>query len=88
MVNNPERRRVLDTSCRWCGAAPGEECSAVGSKFPPVPLTTLEGGFHDTRMRDAIGRGAAVVTSAAIRAEEPEETPEPVLIGAGQERPW
>lgn len=82
-MDNAERRTVLLTPCRWCGAGVNEECTARPGTT--TPLTTLEGGFHDTRMRDALHRAAAVVRSSALPMDDPVE--EPMLVGAG-ERPW
>ena len=52
-----------------------------------TPITTLEGGFHDTRVRDSLGRPAHVVGSSALTTE-PDHDQEPVPVGAGVERPW
>ena len=87
-MDSQERRNVLSITCRWCNASPGEDCSVPGDRFPPRPITTLEGGFHSTRLRDALGRDSHIVTSSALTREESPED-EPVLVGATmEERPW
>ena len=83
-MDNTERRTVLLTGCRWCGAGVNEECTARPGTT--TPLTTLEGGFHETRTRDALHRSAVVVRSSVLPTEQ-EPVEEPVLVGAG-DRPW
>lgn len=88
MATVDERRALLAVSCRWCSAKPGEECHAVttGRQAANVrrrhdvrkPITTLDGGAHDLRWHDALGRPAPVL-AAAVEARH--ETPD---VG----RPW
>ena len=98
MATAEERSTLLSKPCRWCGARTGEQCRAATARVKgndgaaprevPVPVTTLDGGFHDLRWQDTLGRPARVVTTAVPVVEDPEvESPTKVLESAG-ERPW
>lgn len=105
MFTEADREALLAIACAHCGAAPGERCSVPGARpsgegrrAARRAITTLEGGCHDRRWRDAVGRPAAVLAAEVARlrgVDVPERVQEdtgPVLVGAGLpapgEAPW
>lgn len=102
MVTSEERATLLSHVCPWCSATVGEECYVreTGHTLAHrrgtsarVPITTLDGGFHDARHRAALGRPARVTyvpspTDTPERPTEAEEGPGRVPVAVGGERPW
>lgn len=101
MATTAEIAALMAKPCPWCGVRPGVRCQAGTARVTggdsgggqrirevPMPVTTLDGGFHDARWREALGRPAGVVSAALPAAEDPEgESPRKILETAG-ERPW
>lgn len=99
MASRDEIRALLAKPCRWCRAGVGERCSTAGQRSESAegprrserrPIRTLDGGCHDARWQDALGRSAPVRAEAVAEVRGITEEPaERVLVGAAPvERPW
>lgn len=82
MATSAEIKALLAVTCPWCGAKPGEKCSARFGKTTH-PLTTLDGESHDARWQSALGRGAKVTPTTDMLAASAARHQPPRV-----ERPW
>lgn len=92
MVTHDQRQALLSVTCPWCHAGTDEPCTvptrnevdAEGGRRRRRPrhVTTLDGGCHDARWRQALGVNASVISAAV---EERQARVSAVML---MERPW